>query len=322
MLTSPRHHGESTIVYLSGRYLPKGEALISPDDRGFLFADGVYEVLRFYDGRFFLLEEHLARLAHSMEAIRLSPGPDQLWPSWTDVFDELVSRNGLTGTDGFVYLQVTRGAAPRSHAFPPPSVPPTMYAYVWEHPRSADDRRRHDGVAAITYPDRRWGRCDIKSVALLPNVLAQQAAVDRGAYEAILCRQDGPREGALQEPVLRDDAIVTEGSHSSLFMVRHGEVRTHPLNEGVLPGITRSFVVELAEEANVGLREEIFTLRELQTADEAFLTGTGSEIAPVVRLDHEPVGSGTPGPITRRLQTLFEDRVATFRRFARDSRQR
>ncbi len=305
MPTSPRPDHAGTIVYLSGHYLPEPEAKISPQDRGFLFADGVYEVVRFYEGRFFLLEEHLARLANSLDAIAMTPGPAEQWPDWTMIFDELLRRNGLYEQDGFVYLQVTRGVARRSHAFPPPDVSPTGYAYAWAHPRSADDARRRDGVAVISHPDQRWARCDIKSVALLPNVLAQEAARRRGCYEALL---------------FREDATVTEGSHSSLFAVRNGEVWTHPLTERVLPGITRSYVLDLARQNGVTVREEPFTLQALRDAEELFLTGTGSEIAPVVRLDEERVGSGAPGPITRRLQDLFEEEVAAFRQFARTAK--
>ena len=302
MPTSPRPEHAGTIVHLSGHYLPEAEAKISPQDRGFLFADGVYEVVRFYEGRFFLLEEHLARLSNSLAGVAMTPGPEEQWPDWTQICDELLRRNDLYEQDGFLYLQVTRGAARRSHAFPPPEVPPTTYAYVWARPRSADDARRRDGVAVISHPDQRWARCDIKSVALLPNVLAQETARRRGCYEALLFREDG---------------TVTEGSHSSLFAVRNGEVWTHPLSERVLPGITRSYVLDLAREDGVTVREEPFTLQDVRGAEELFLTGTGSEIAPVIRLDEERVGSGAPGPITRRLQDLFEEEVASFRQFAR-----
>jgi D-alanine transaminase len=292
----PQEEPQEELVFLNGEVLPVSEARISPRDRGFLFADGVYEVTRFYGGELFQLDEHVSRLNRSLREIDLelpSPAPD-----WGKLFSELIRENLLSDTDGFVYLQVTRGAAPRGHAFPDPPVPPTTYATATARPRQLDADRRQRGVIVITHPDERWGRCDIKSVALLPNVLASERAARSGAHEAILVR----------------DGVVTEGSHSSAFAVVNGEVRTHPLNHRVLPGITRAFALTLCDRLEIPFSERALTTDELRGADEVLLTGTGSEILPVIAVDGEEVGKGVPGPVARALQDAFEREVTRFRR--------
>ncbi len=302
-----REPESAAIVYLNGEYVPADEARISPLDRGFLFADGVYEVLRFYSGAPFLVEDHLDRLAHSMAAVRLptvAPGyaagskpADGAWmfAAWAELFDELIRRNGLNETDGLIYLQVTRGAAPRMHAFPDPPAPPTIYAFAQERSRPSPAERR-TGISVITHPDQRWDRCDIKSVSLLPNVLAGQDAADAGAVEAILHR----------------NGLVTEGSHSSVFAVRSGVVYTHPLSRAILAGVTRKLVLNLCTEQGIPTREIAVSTKELHDSEELFLTGTGSEIAAVGQVDGVAVSAGGAsvaagaGPITSRLQEAFD----------------
>jgi D-alanine transaminase len=233
------------IVYFNGAYRPKDEVRLSPDDRGFLFGDGIYEVARTYGGKLFALDRHLERLRYSLEQIRIT-GVDL--KQIETVARELLSRNQLERRDAVVYFQVTRGAAPRTHAFPNPAVGATIYGYAAPIVPKFDPVK---GVVAITVPDTRWARCDIKSVSLLPNCLANQQAAEAGAFEALFVR----------------DGVVLEGSHTSLFAVLGGEVRTAPLTNYVLPGITRAVVLELCREQGIPARETPVFLHELVRAD-------------------------------------------------------
>src|SRR5262245_5149121 len=229
------------IVYLNGQFLPKDQVRISPDDRGFLLGDGIYEVTRTYDGRLFLPREHLDRMRYSLCEVQINlPDLDQMESVW----HELLQRNNYGKDNAIVYVQVTRGAAPRTHAFPNPPVPPTVYAYAAPVKVKFDPQV---GVGAITVPDQRWARCDIKSVSLLANCIANTQAQERGAFEAIFVR----------------DGVALEGSHTSLFAVIDGEVRTAPKNNYVLPGITRGLVVDLCHEAGIPLRETPVFLPQL-----------------------------------------------------------
>lgn len=275
-------------VYLNGAFVPKAEARISPDDRGFLFGDGVYEVIRAYRGRLFEVKAHLERLARGLAAIRIA-GVDAtaLGPA----AEELLRCNRLSGADAAVYLQVTRGVAPRGHGFPNPEVPPTVYAAAGPFRVKADPSV---GIAVITTPDTRWARCDIKSVALLPNCLANQQAQEAGATEAIFVR----------------DGVALEGSHTSFFAILDGVVRTAPKSNYILPGITRDVVLELCRAHGIPAEASPIFLDELSRAGELFITGTTFEVMPVVRADGRAVGDGKPGPVTRRLYALFRDRTA------------
>ena len=270
-------------VFLNGAFLPKEEAHLSPDDRGFLFADGVYEVIRAYGGRFFAEEAHLRRLASGLRALRIE-GVDPT--ALGSVARELLEQNGLSGADATVYIQVTRGAAPRVHAFPPEPTEPTVYAIAGRFQSKADPVR---GIAAITTPDVRWARCDIKSVALLPNCLAAQEAREAGAQEALFVR----------------DGVALEGTHTALFGVLGGVVRTAPKSNYILSSITRQTVLDCCREAGIPHEESPILVNELKGADELFVAGTTFEVMPVVRLDGSPVGDGKPGPVTMRLVELF-----------------
>lgn len=277
----------SGIVYLNGEYLPKEEARLSPDDRGFLFADGIYEVVRSYAGRFFALQPHLARMARGLKAIRIV-GVDAAHIG--AVCRELLERNRLGTKDATVYVQITRGVAPRTHWFPDPGVPPTVYASAMPFTPKADPAV---GVAVITLPDQRWARCDIKTVALLPNCMAAQAARESGVQEALLVR----------------DGVVLEGTHSSFFGVIDGEVRTAPANNYILPSITRQTALDLCAEHGITARTDPILLEDLPRASELFLAGTTLEIMPIVRVDGVRVGAGTPGPVAGRLLELFRLRI-------------
>lgn len=275
----------SKVVYLNGSFVDYAEAVVPVEDRGFLFADGVYEAVRFYGRKPFALEEHLARLRRSAEAIKLGG-----LPSTQELMDaalETVARNECL--DAVLYLQVTRGSAPRKHEFPASHTPSTVFMIAREVPRPGAQRVSH-GVPCITVSDIRWHRCDIKSIALLPNVLAKQQAAEAGAAEAIFVR----------------DGTVTEGGSSNFFIVSGECLYTHPANEHILAGITRSHVLSLARELQIEVREETFGLSEVEAADEAFITSTGIEVLPVTTIDGKPVGTGVPGPVTKRLWQAFD----------------
>ena len=279
----------SKVVYLNGSFVDYAEAVVPVEDRGFVFADGVYEVIRFYGGKPFAAEEHLARLRRSAEAIKL----DGL-PSTQELMEaalETVDRNGCVNAT--LYLQVTRGPAPRKHEFPASEVPVTVFMIAREVPRP-DAERVNRGVACITVPDIRWHRCDIKSIALLPNVLAKQQAAEAGAAEAIFVR----------------DGIVTEGGSSNFFMVRGECLFTHPADEHILAGITRDYVLSLARKLQIEVREETFGMSEVENADEVFITSPGIEVLPVTTIDGKPVGNGVPGPVTKRLWQAFDDSIS------------
>lgn len=275
------------LVYLNGAILDRSAATISLDDRGFLFGDGVYEVLRAVDGAFIEPERHMRRLVRSAREIRLALD-DTRAAELLDASSTLLERNGHASGQALVYIEVTRGAAPRRHAFPPAGTPPTVYLTTRPFTPLEEEKRR--GVAVITHPDQRWARCDIKSVNLLPNVMANQLAHERGAYEAIFVR----------------DGLLTEGTHTSVFGVIGGELRTHPLTNRILPSITRDVVLELASDAGVEIREVPLSTIELGRVDELFLAGTTADVMPVIAVDGKPVRGGAPGPLTRRLAAAYE----------------
>lgn len=276
------------IVYLSGCYLPKHEAVISPDDRGFLFGDGIYDVIRAVDGRLFETAGHLARLTRNAQDLKLPlPDPEAL----LTVAQTLLAENGFVEGDAAVYLQVTRGVAPRQHAYPTPPVAPTVYvtAFAFERRR----RWHEEGIRVLTVADTRWGRCDIKSVSLLPNVMAVEQAHTAGADEAVFVR----------------DGLVLEGAHSSFFAVVDGTVTTAPLSHAILPGIIRALVLDLTREMGLPVAERALPEADLARAEELFLTGTTTDVAPIVVVDGRTVGTGRPGPVTLQLQRAYFERL-------------
>jgi len=279
------------LVYLNGEYLPPDQAKISAFDRGFVFADGVYEVIPAYGGRPFRLPQHLARLDNSLAGIRLANPLAAC--DWQTIFTRLVEAGG--GGDQSVYLQVTRGPAERDHAFPK-QITPTVFAYSQplKYPESS---QLAAGVAAITVPDIRWLRCDIKAIALLPNVLMRQQATEQGAAEAILIR----------------DGLMTEGSASNIFLVLKGTLVTPPKGPFILPGVTRDLALELARAHGLACEERAVTEAELRNADELMLSSSTKELLPITRLDGKPVGSGKPGPLHARLHALYQDYIRDFR---------
>jgi len=267
------------IAFVNGRFLPWKDATVSIDDRGFQFGDGVYEVVRTYRGAPFELAAHLDRLNRSAKELSLpQPYSRAQWKQWID--------QGL-GQAGYqeakVYIQITRGAAPRDHAFPP-EIPPTVVMTIREiHPLKLQIRQ--DGVSARTCEDLRWGRCDIKSLNLLGNVLAREEAKKAGVFEAILVK----------------DGLVTEGSLSNVMAVQSGTIVTAPEGPQILSGVTRTIVLGLAQKEDLPVEERFLSVDSLYAADEVFLTGTTLEVLGVVQIDGRTIGSGRPGPITKTL---------------------
>jgi D-alanine transaminase len=274
------------IAYVGGEFVPLAEARVPVLDRGFLFADGVYEVIPAYQARPFALKEHLARLARSLRELAIAnPHTDA---EWTQLAQRLIQENGGAG-DLLVYFQVTRGApAVRAHAFPA-DTKPTVVGMCSPLPVPGEAALR-DGVGAITRPDIRWSRCDIKSIALLPNVLAVQAAREQNCNEVLLHR----------------DGRVTEGGSSNVFAVLGTSVVTPSKGPEILPGITRDLLIELLRANRIPLQERRLTLTELRSAEEVWLTSSTREVLPVTRLDGEPVGSRKPGPLWKKAYALFQ----------------
>jgi D-alanine transaminase len=280
------------IAYLNGNFLPRDEIHISPDDRGFLFADGIYEVVRWYEGFFYDMNGHMTRLKRSMREIRIS------WPaadSFPSVALELITKNNLLSRPALVYLQVTRGAAKRAHAFPSPPVEPTVYSFARGF--RPDSEIMKNGIGVILRKDIRWSRCDIKSVSLLPNILLFQEARDKDCYECIFSR----------------DGFITEGAHSNVFFVINGKLHTHPESENVLSGITRNNVLRIARQNKIPMSETAVEEKMVHKVDEAFITNTSSEVAPVISIDKVPVGDGKPGPVTEMLQKIFREELSAMR---------
>jgi D-alanine transaminase len=276
-------------VYLNGTFVPKSEAKVSVEDRGFLLGDGVYEVVPFYQGTPLGMDRHLARLERSLAALKIDFGTNGL-----DVMlSELVSANDLDSAErSLVYLQITRGVAPRTHYFPAEPIEPTVYAYAATWKRPAEDVWDR-GFTAITVPDRRWMRVDIKAILLLPNGMAWQEAREAGVDDAILVR----------------DGVAIEGTHQNFWGVFDGTVVTHPESNLILAGITRAIVLEVAEELGIPVQQRAIQVEELSGADELFFTGTTGEVRPCVQVDGVTIGEGRAGTITRALSTGFLERV-------------
>ncbi len=272
------------IAYFNGSFIPSDQVQISPMDRGFLFADGVYEVIPVYKHALFRAKQHLDRLNNGLVSIRLDDGLEQT--DWMRLLEELIERNG--GGNLAIYLQVTRGApAVRDHRFPASSQKPTVFAIAnpFQPPDWGDD------IRAITLEDIRWKSCHIKSVALLANVLARQQAADQNATDAILVR----------------DGILTEGSASNLFLVKDGVLLTPIKDQRILPGITRELILELASANGIPYQEQDLPVESLANADEVWMTSSTKEIMPVSIVDDKPVGTGKPGPLWQRLFALYQD---------------
>ena len=273
----------SRIAYVNGRYLPHARAKVSIEDRGLQFADGVYEVCEVRGGLLVDERRHMARLARSLKELRIAA---PMTPAaLAIVMRETIRRNRVT--DGIVYVQVTRGAAKRDFPFPP-DIKPTVIVTARRNDIAKLERLASEGVAVVTVPDIRWGRVDVKSVALLPNVLAKQAAREQGAREAWLVDGEGR---------------VTEGASSNAWIVaKDGTLVTRALGPDILPGITRSVVIDMIKAQGLAFEERAFTVAEAYGAREAFITSASQTVLPVTSIDGRPVGNGTPGPVAKGLR--------------------
>ncbi|MGW7778517.1 D-amino-acid transaminase [Staphylococcus xylosus] len=278
-----------TKVLINEKLVDEQDANVPYNDRGYVFGDGIYEYIRVYDNNVFTAKEHFERLLRSAKEIglELKYNVDEL----TELVQELLSTNGIV--NGGVYIQVTRGAAPRDHAFPTPSVEANIMAFTKSYDRPY--KLLEEGINAITTEDIRWLRCDIKSLNLLGNVLAKEYATKYNAQEAIQHRGD----------------IVTEGSSSNVYAIKNGEIYTHPVNNYILNGITRMVIKSVAEEKDIPFNEEVFTLDFLKNADEIIVSSTSIEVMPVVKLNGENVGDGEIGSITKSLQEGFNRYIDT-----------
>lgn len=275
------------IVFLNGNYIKRENAKISPDDRGFLFADGVYEVAKYYNGKAFRFDDHLKRLERSLSEIQIDyPDTAGLF----SVFQKLIEENSMQNKHAGVYLQISRGTHKRVHHFPK-NIQPTVYAYAFDLPSSLD--KIENGIKVITYEDIRWQRCDIKSVSLLPNTMLFNKAVEYAAGECVLIR----------------NGMVTEATHSSVLGVKNGIVYTHPKSELILPGITRKVILEICADNGIEVKEKAIPEDDLYNLDELIIAGTGSEVTPVIQVNDKLIGNKKPGEITKFIQQKFFEMV-------------
>lgn len=277
----------SEIVYLNGEFIPKEKATISPNDRGFIFADGVYEVIKYYNGKAFRLNDHVNRLRRSLSELDIDYHSVN---SLQSVFSWLLNENNLTEVHAGIYLQISRGENKRVHYFPE-NIRPTVYAFAFELPSSKENLE--NGIRVITHEDIRWQRCDIKSVSLLPNTMLFNKAVKEGAGECILIR----------------DGWVTEATHSSVLGVKNGVIIAHPDSNLILPGITKKVIFEICKINNITIEERRFSEEELYEMEEIIIAGTGSEITPVIQVNNQSIGNKKPGDLTRFLQKKFFELV-------------
>ncbi len=273
------------IAFINSKFMPLEEAVVPIEDRGYQFADGVYEVVATYHGKPFAMAPHLKRLQRSLEEIRIDLDIDVY--GLEGLVEEGIRRGGFAET--LIYIQITRGVAARRHDYHQTSMQPTVVMTIKELHRPQADLYTN-GVRLITADDQRWKRCDIKTIALLPNILAKQAAAEAGAFEALLIDAKGQ---------------VTEGSSTSAFCVRDGVLWTSPQGAHILPSITRGIILDVAQQLEIPIREEFSTLEQFIRADEVFICGTSTESLPVVQIDDHIINSGAPGPITQKIREQF-----------------
>lgn len=279
----------SKFILYQGQIVPRDQGKVDIEDRGYQFGDGIYEAIAVYNGEMFLLDLHMKRLQRSARelSIKLPLSIEQL----TDSLNQLIAANAID--DGVVYFQITRGAAPRVHYFPE-AIPTVLTGSAEDH---LTDNDRSKGIRTTLAEDIRWLRCDIKTLNLLGNVMANQKAHEMGVAEAILHRGD----------------TVTEGSSSNVFIVKDEKLITHPANHYILNGITRQFIIRLAGELGISVEERTYTVDDLLSADEAFISSTGNQAMPIIAIDDTVVSGGKPGPVTKRINTAFSEKVKAFR---------
>lgn len=283
---------QDPFVFFNGSYQLKSTVHISPDDRGFLFADGIYDVIRFYNGKLFHWKEHLQRIKYSLTELKIKvPNVEEI----EAIGLKLYGMNDYTADQDIVlYVHITRGVYRRFHGFPPEAIEPTVY--ITAYPVTPNYKGMQEGVRVVTTDDIRWGRCDIKSIALIANLMAKQIAIENNAYDALFVK----------------NGLITEGSHTSLFGIKEGKLITHPLGTGILPGITRGLVTKLCKEIGIGLDEREITIDELLAMDEVFLSGTTTEIMPVIQVNDHIIKDGKPGYLTQKLQAAYKVEVGLY----------
>lgn len=273
------------IVFLNGNFSELDEIKISPFDRGFLYADGVYEVLRKYSRNFFRYNDHIERLKYSLSETQINYKD---FVNLEKIIDELIEKNNFHDIQAQCYIEITRGEYyPRMHPFPPENIKPTIF--IWVSPIIRNQNEIEKGVKVILEKDVRWLRCDIKSVSLLPAVMAREKAKKLGAREAVLVR----------------DGFITEGTHTNFFGIKNGELFTHPLNNLILSGITRKVVLEICNDLRIKINEEPIKEKNIHFFDEFFITGTNTEITPVIKINDMIIGNGEAGKITGKIQEKF-----------------
>jgi D-alanine transaminase len=280
-------HAVTRIVYVNGRYLPHGQASVHVEDRGFQFADGVYEVCEVRHGRVIDEERHLARLSRSLRELRIAAPMNHA--CLRIVLSEVLRRNRVRS--GLVYIQVTRGVARREFVFPDPDIAPTLVVTARSVDPSKGERIAEEGIAVVTVPENRWQRVDIKTTGLLPNILAKMQAKSEGGKEAWFVDGEG---------------YVTEGGSSNAWIINRGDVLiTRPAETGILRGVTRTTLLDLARQEGLTVEERGFTVEEAKSAKEAFITSATTIVTPVIRVDSTLIGEGKPGPLVKRLRTRF-----------------
>jgi len=274
------------LAYVNGEFLPIEKAVVPIEDRGYQFADAVYEGIASYNGNLFYLDAHLDRLERSMQALSF---PTISKTEIKKAILELCKRAGIARA--FIYLQISRGVAPRNHAFPASAG--VQFIMTIRPVNEIPENIKEEGAAVVTTKDIRWGRCDIKTVQLLPNVTAKQRALEAGAHDAIFVAEDG---------------VVREATSSNVFIVVKEKVLTHPLTPRILPGITRAVIIDICKDLDLPMTETFFKVEDLYGADEVFLSGTTTEVLPIVRVDDRAIGSGLAGPVSKRLLAALQER--------------
>jgi D-alanine transaminase len=278
-------------VYLNGSYVEHTEAFVSVSDRAFVFGDGIYEVIRIVNGRFFMEEEHMARMDEGLAGLKIHLSQTERGRI-PEIGRKLISMNNLENGQAKVYIQVTRGAAwPRTHTIPDPPVEPTVYLSA--EPFTPHKELHAKGVDAVTVPDVRWSRCNLKTVNLLPNTMAKQEARDRGVNSAVMIR----------------DGMITESPNANIFAVKDGVLRTYPATHYILHGITRQAVLTIADEENIEVDLSPVGEHELFDMDELFFTGTTTDIQPVIEVNGKPIGTGKPGPVCKKIQDAYHAKL-------------
>ncbi len=281
------------IIFVNGDYVEDTDAKISPFDRGFQYADGVYDVLRTYNKKYFMLKEHMERLRYSLFEIKITEF--NLYDELPGIFDQLIKKNGFEKDEVAVYMQVTRGKAfPRTHQFPKSHITPTVI--ITASPVKANEKLIQSGTNVILERDIRWARCDIKSISLLPSVLINQKAFEMGANEAIWIK----------------DGFLTEGTHTNFYGVKDGRVYSYPLSNFILPGITRIAVTEICRQLKIDFVNEGIRESGISDYSEFFITGTTTEVMPVIRINEQVIGDGKPGEVTKQVQAEFYKMISKY----------